>query len=231
MKTLSGYNKEKFIELRTDIRESRLQKAAMLILEETPGCLLDIGCGSGSFCARFTDSGYTVYGIDLTLDQIETARRNGIIPLVHDLNSGHLPFDNSSFDIIFAGEVIEHLVDTSFFLREIYRVLRPGGCTILTTPNLASLENRLRLLLGYYPMWLDYKLEGGQGHVRAYTSRTIKRHLRECSFDVERVLGNWVPFLPQGLIDDIRMPLLAVTGNWFPNLAMDLIVKARKPLL
>jgi ubiquinone/menaquinone biosynthesis C-methylase UbiE len=123
------------------------------------------------------------------------------------------------------------LVDTSFFLREIYRVLRPGGCTILTTPNLASLENRLRLLLGYYPMWLEYKLEGGQGHVRAYTSRTIKRHLRQCSFDVERVLGNWVPFLPQGLIDDIRMPLLAVTGNWFPNLAMDLILKARKPLL
>jgi 2-polyprenyl-3-methyl-5-hydroxy-6-metoxy-1,4-benzoquinol methylase len=228
MKTLSRYNKEKFAELYTDLRESRLQKAGMLILEEMPGRLLDIGCGSGSYGARFTGWGYTVYGIDLTLEQIETAKSRGVTTLVHDLNSGHLPFHNSSFDIIFAGEVIEHLVDTSFFLRELYRVLKPRGCAILTTPNLASMENRLRLLLGFYPIWLEYKLEDGQGHVRAYTSRTMKRHLRECGFEVERVLGNWVPFLPQGLIDDIRMPLLSVTGNWFPNLAMDLILKARK---
>jgi 2-polyprenyl-3-methyl-5-hydroxy-6-metoxy-1,4-benzoquinol methylase len=230
MKTLSGYNKEKFTELRTDLRESRLQKVAKLILEESPGCLLDIGCGSGNFAARFIESGYTVYGIDLTADQIETAKRNGVIALVHDLNSGHLPFDSSTFDIIFAGEIIEHLVDTSTFVREIYRVLKPGGCTILTTPNLASFENRIRLLFGFYPIWLEYRLEGGQGHVRAYTLHTIRGHLREYGFKIERIVGNWVPFLPQKFIDDIRMPVIAVTGNWFPSLAMDLVIKARKPI-
>jgi 2-polyprenyl-3-methyl-5-hydroxy-6-metoxy-1,4-benzoquinol methylase len=228
MPSLSEYNKEKFLTLETDHRESRLRKAAAMILSEPAGRLLDIGCGSGSFSARFLDAGFAVAGIDMTEEQVAAARVRGLDARVHDLGSGPLPFPEQSFDAVFAGEVIEHVVDTTAFLSDIRRVLKPHGCVVLTTPNLASAENRLRLLFGFYPIWTEYRLEGGQGHVRSYTMKTLVSHLRETGFAVERVKGNWVPFVPQKFADDIRRPFLAPTGDWFPGLSMDLIVKARK---
>lgn len=229
MRSLSEYNKEKFLALQTDHRESRLRKAAGMILSEPPGRLLDVGCGNGSFAAGFLKAGFAVAGIDMTDEQVATARARGVDARVHDLGSGPLPFPDQSFDGAFAGEVIEHIVDTSTFLADIRRILKPGGYLVLTTPNLASAENRARLLFGLYPIWTEFRLEGGQGHVRSYTRKTLERHLRETGFAVERVKGNWVPFVPQKFADDIRQPFLAATGDWFPGLSMDLIVKARKP--
>jgi 2-polyprenyl-3-methyl-5-hydroxy-6-metoxy-1,4-benzoquinol methylase len=228
MKTLSTYNLEKFRELETELQESRLKRVTRLIRHEPPGTLLDIGCGNGAYSARLLPLGYVVHGIDLTEEQIARARENGLIARIHTLETGPLPYDDGAFDIVLAGEIIEHLVDTSAFLRDIHRVLKPGGCVILTTPNLASFENRVRLLFGQYPVWMEYKLEGGQGHVRAYTMRTLVRHLRETGFTVTKRLGNWVPFLPQMFMDDVRYPFVACTGTLFPGLSMDLIVKARK---
>jgi 2-polyprenyl-3-methyl-5-hydroxy-6-metoxy-1,4-benzoquinol methylase len=229
MKTLSDYNREKFLNLQTDLRESRLKKAARMILQEPTGVLLDIGCGDGAFASRFQELGFTVYGIDLTPDQISIAQRRGLSARVHDLSSGTLPYPGEFFTVVFAGEVIEHLVDTTSFLKELYRVLKPGGSVILTTPNLASFENRVRLFLGMYPAWVEYRLEGGQGHVRAYTPGILKRHLRENGFHIEVHRGNWVPFIPQKFADDVRYPFLAWTGDAFPGLAMDIILKCRKP--
>jgi hypothetical protein len=98
---------------------------------------------------------------------------------------------------------------------------------VITTPNLASLENRLRLAFGRYPIWVEYEL-GDQGHMRAYTLPTLRAQLGRHGFRVERELGNWVPFLPQRLINDLRAPFLARTGDWFPSLSQTLIVQARQ---
>ena len=89
-----------------------------------------------------------------------------------------LPISNACLDAVFAGEIIEHLVDTDSFIAEIARVLRPGGHAVITTPNLASFENRLRLLAGIYPIWVDHRV-GGAGHVRAYTARVLKKQLAQ----------------------------------------------------
>jgi 2-polyprenyl-3-methyl-5-hydroxy-6-metoxy-1,4-benzoquinol methylase len=228
MRTLAEYNREKFQTLKTDIRESRLKRVTRMILQEGPGRLLDIGCGDGSFSSRFLSAGYSVDGLDLTENQVLLARSRGLSAIRHELGSGPIPHRNETFDIVFAGEVIEHLVDTSSFITEIYRILKPGGCAIFTTPNLASFENRVRLLFGVYPIWVEYKLEGGQGHVRAYTPRALKRQLREHGFTVEQHLGNWVPFVPQQFADDVRFGFLAFTGWLLPSLSMDILVKARK---
>ena len=228
MKTLSEYNLEKYASLQTDLRESRLKKVARLIVEENPGSILDIGCGNGGFSSRFIALGFTVHGVDLTDNQIAAARANGLLAKQHDIASSRLPYESETFDIVFAGEVIEHLVDTTSFLKDVHRILKPGGCVILTTPNLASFENRVRILFGVYPIWVEYKLEDGQGHVRAYTPRTLKLHLKNNGFGVETHLGNWVPFIPQRFTDDVRLPFIAKTGDWLPNLSMDIIVKARK---
>lgn len=224
--TASDFNARAFAHLDTNLDNSRIRKVLKLFREGPLGNLLDIGCGKGELGSLLIAEGWKVSGVDLDEQQVAAASKNGVDAHVQDIALG-LPFDDETFDCVFAGEVIEHLVDTDHFLAEIRRVLRPNGCAVLTTPNLASFENRLRLLFGRYPIWVDYRL-GGMGHVRAYTPRELKKHLATHGMTVEKHLGNWIPFIPQRFMDDVRHPFLSFTGDLFPNLAMDIIVKARK---
>jgi 2-polyprenyl-3-methyl-5-hydroxy-6-metoxy-1,4-benzoquinol methylase len=228
---LSQFNRATFAERAFEPNEPRLLKAYELFGEEPDrGRLLDVAAGSGIAGAMLARQGWHVSALDLSEDLLEQIRARGIQDVrLHDLARGPLPYPNSAFRAVFAGEIIEHLVDTDGFLAEVHRVLQPGGIVVLTTPNLASFENRLRLLLGRYPMWLEYDLSD-QGHVRAYTVPTLKKHLRIRGFIVERVRGNWVPIVPQRLFTDLVWPPIAKTGDWFPRLSQGLIVKARRPL-
>lgn len=225
MRSISEFNEAKVFHY--DFRESRLIKAAVMIERLTPGRMLDIGCSTGGWLLHWRSRGWEPSGIDIDAEDVAAAAAKGIDARTCDLNADPLPFPDETFDLVFAGEVIEHLIDTDGFLREVNRCLRPGGHLIVTTPNLASFENRLRLLLGIYPIWVNYNLDGS-GHVRAYTPRILKKQLRDFGFDPIRQSGNWVPFLPQRFTDDIRMPALAITGTLLPNLAMGIIVLARK---
>ncbi|MER3446530.1 MAG: hypothetical protein C4291_06645 [Candidatus Dadabacteria bacterium] len=224
--TITEYNRSYFVSHNLDLQESRLKKAYGMILEEKPGFLLDIGCGKGDFSSLLIKDGWKVWGTDLDSSIVCDASGKGLNAVVADVAEG-LPFEGGFFDCVFAGEIVEHLVDTDFFIKEVYRVLKKGGSVIITTPNLASFENRIRILLGIYPIWVSYSLEG-VGHIRAYTPRALKKQLMEHGFTVEKHKGNWVPFIPQRFADDVKYPLLAITGDLFPNLSMDIIIKARK---
>lgn len=226
---LEDFNRDVFSGRVFEARESRLRKALeMFESEQACGRVLDVAAGSGIASEALGHAGWTVSALDLSESLIQQVRARGIDDAqVHKIGSGPLPFSNDTFDGVFAGEIIEHLVDTRAFVLDITRVLKPGGVVVLTTPNLASLENRARLLLGIYPIWVEYELSS-QGHVRAYTKRTLTRQLRSCGLTVESVKGNWVPFLPQAVVHDVRVPALARTGDWLPSLSQGLIVKARK---
>jgi SAM-dependent methyltransferase len=79
-----------------------------------------------------------------------------------------LPFRNESFDLVLMLEVIEHLPDIPHSLREIARVLKPGGIAIVTTPNRLNVISRIHYLLtGYYkgrraPLPYRYRVEDGR---------------------------------------------------------------------
>jgi ubiquinone/menaquinone biosynthesis C-methylase UbiE len=225
MRELSTYNADH--EFSYNLEESRLRKCASIIESLPPGRLLDIGCSNGDWAQHWQTRGWVAAGIDVNQDKIAIAKLAGIDARICDLNCNRIPFGDAQFDLIFAGEVIEHLIDTDGFLAEVRRCCKPGGNVLLTTPNLASFENRLRLLLGMYPKWLNYNLEGS-GHVRGYTPGTLKRQLATNGFRVLRHVGNWVPVIPQHFVDDIKMPALSVTGDLLPSLAMDIIVLARR---
>jgi 2-polyprenyl-3-methyl-5-hydroxy-6-metoxy-1,4-benzoquinol methylase len=225
---LSTFNRRVFSGHTFEGRESRLRKAlAMFDREPRKGALLDVAAGSGIAAEALTAQGWEVVATDISDELVAQVRARGVDARVHDLASGPLPFEDASFEAVFAGEIIEHLVDTTAFLDEVRRVLGPGGILVVTTPNLASLENRLRLLMGRYPIWVEVALSD-QGHVRAYTLPTLRAHLQARGLVVEEIAGNWVPLLPQRWIDDVRFPPLARTGDWFPSLAQGLIARGRR---
>ena len=228
MTSLSEWNRETFDERVFDPRESRLRKAFAMLAAEPRGRLLDVAAGSGIAAQALIAEGWTVSALEISEALADQVRTRGVADVqVHDLATGRLPYEDGSFRAVFAGEIIEHLVDTTAFLAEVRRVLVPGGVAVITTPNLASFENRARMLLGRYPNFVEYEL-GGDGHVRAYTLPVLRRQLEAGGFTVDDAKGNWVPFLPQVLMNDVRTPALARTGDWFPRLSQGLIVKARR---
>jgi SAM-dependent methyltransferase len=93
-------------------------------------------------------AGHRLVGIDVDPEAIARARDRGIDARAHDLNGPALPFDDHSFDVVIAGEVLEHLQFPSAVVTELRRVLRPDGILLGSVPNAFRLRNRLTFLLG-----------------------------------------------------------------------------------
>jgi 2-polyprenyl-3-methyl-5-hydroxy-6-metoxy-1,4-benzoquinol methylase len=199
-----------------------------LLAMEKVGRLLDVGCADGQFAEHLARLGWTSFGIDISQTNAYMATQRGVMTTVGDLGSS-LPFGSNIFDAIVAKNVIEHLLDTRLLLTECWRVLQPKGCLILSTANLASLSNRLRLLFGLYPGWMDYQLENSVGHVRYYISSILRQQLASVGFRIEREVGTTlvVPLLARFLPQD-RVRLLILLGRMFPSLSPHLVIKARK---
>lgn len=150
----------------------RFLKSYKLLEGEKLGKLLGIGILAGKELLPLLKRGWDCYGIELS-DAYEVAEERGIKYIQYDISKG-IPFDDKFFDAVWTQEVIEHLYDTDFFFKEVYRVLKSGGTLILSTPNLASLINRFRLLFGLQPRYVQFSSEG-PGHIRYYAAGTLKR--------------------------------------------------------
>jgi methionine biosynthesis protein MetW len=134
----------------------RILKVLDMVKDTPIERLLDIGCGDGSISVLLKEVAQAkeVYGIELSPNGAKKASQKGVNVIVFDLeelNKKRLPYPDSYFDLIFCGDIIEHIFEPSFLLKEIWRVLKKSGSCIVTTPNLASWYNRLFLLLGYQP--------------------------------------------------------------------------------
>lgn len=94
------------------------------------GSLLDVACGGG-LLAPLVPSGYRHIGVDLLASALLQAAEHGVQPLV--ANAAALPFADAVFDVVVAGEILEHLDDPDTAVAEICRVTRPGGWIVIDT--------------------------------------------------------------------------------------------------
>ena len=154
------------------------------------GALLDVGCNTGELTERVARRlGATrVVGIELLEEHAEAARKRGVDVIVGDVDGG-FPFGDGEFDVVHSNQVIEHVRRTDSFLREIRRVLAPGGLACLSSNNLASWHNIVSLGLGYQPTpmhvsdevvvgnpldpWRGRQHEAGRTHLRLFTARAL----------------------------------------------------------
>ena len=98
--------------------------------------LLEPGCGRGEHLRLFKELGLDVYGLDLSPEAPSFAKDLNIS--VCDLESDNLPYPDDHFDVIYSKSFLEHIRDPSKFLKEAYRVLKPGGLLLSMVPDWES---------------------------------------------------------------------------------------------
>ena len=166
--------------------------------------ILDIGCGDGSFIRKFR-SDSEVFGIDISQQAVKRAKDNGVNAYRLNVSKEKMPFHNRCFDIVYMGDVIEHLVNPDFAVREVKRVLKSDGHLVISTPNLASWYNRLLLLVGFQPVFSEVstaKVFGRSGnlpvgHLRIFTEKSLKEFLRYYGFEILQLRGASFEALPR----------------------------------
>ena len=131
--------------------------------------VLEVGCGDASFTTELAQHSSCVTAIDIAAGQIaENARRFPTITFrQHDV-SERLPFADGAFEVVWCSEVLEHLFDPAFALREMHRVLRPGGRLLVTVPYHGRFKNLLIALFKW-----DEHFAPSNPHIRFYSCRTL----------------------------------------------------------
>jgi ubiquinone/menaquinone biosynthesis C-methylase UbiE len=197
-----------------------------------PACIVDIGCGDGaatSTAAR-ANPGHRFVGLDWSADALRQAGSYGLNLVRAGLGQQALPVAAGVADVVIMSELIEHLVDTDTALDEAFRVLKPGGWLLLSTPNLAAWYNRGLLALGVQPVFSEVSLRGVYGrpgkqvagHLHMFTKRALVQLLAARGFADITVAGARYHDVPRPL-----RPLDRAFCAW-PAAASILLVRARK---
>lgn len=167
--------------------------------------ILDLGCWDGSYAIRYKKDTNMIYGVEASSTSAERAKKIGIIVEQGDFMVDNF-FENIQFDIVVAGEIIEHVFDTDAFLQKISKKLKEGGKLIITTPNVASLPRRILLLLGISPI-LDFRAIGNvAGHIRYFTFKTLKELLNDNNFGIIKAESDILNFNNHGTLYSSLIP-------------------------
>jgi SAM-dependent methyltransferase len=114
-----------------------------------------------------------------------------------DLDRVSIPFEDRYFDYVLFAETLEHIfAPPTDVLREVLRIIKPGGRLLLTVPNIAIMKKRLGLLLGHNPLpdpddRLKTHPTHGHGHVHEYTRNEIAAVCRRAGFQVVNLRMIW----------------------------------------
>jgi SAM-dependent methyltransferase len=174
-----------------------------LIEQEKRGRLLDIGCGSGRTGSELRRLGFDVAGVDHSAKAVQLANERGILAQMADLDEDGLPFDDCEFDLAWAGDVLEHVFDPIFMLKETNRVLKVAGKIYLNVPNEFPLRTRLAILLKSRSCQsFTYHTVGVDHHHTHFSLELLEFMLEQTNFKI----------IWHGSM--IRWPLRFIPGEW-----------------
>jgi 2-polyprenyl-3-methyl-5-hydroxy-6-metoxy-1,4-benzoquinol methylase len=208
--------------------------------ENMQAAILDVGCGEGTFLQqldRALGRPYDYHGVDYSERRVEKAQALPFSFRRCNLEEG-IPYDDASFDLVYSGEVIEHLYNPDHMLEECRRVLKPGGLLIISTPNLQAWYNRILFLFGVQPIFYEVSTKSTMigagvlrrikrqtvpvGHVRVFNHRGLTDLLKNEGFDVLASSGATFQSLPKAV------QVIDSAFNVRPKLASVIVVTACK---
>lgn len=201
---------------------SRFDKIKRLLAGEKVSYILDIGCGNGFFLKRILPDAKK-YGVDIV-----DAKDIKAFHYVRSNIEVGLPFRSESFDSLIAGEVIEHILDTEYFLEECFRILRSGGFMILTTPNLCSLKNLFLIFQGKQPFGVDFSIGKGTGHIRAFSPQALIFLVKKTGFRIEHICSDRLPLPFASPNSEKMLKIEQIMGDVFKRWGNSFVVKVRK---
>ncbi len=199
-------------------------EAVLGLVSEThaQGRTLDAPCGAGALSLALIDKGLDVFGVDVAHHPELKLSQDRLT--VSDLDAG-VPFEDGHFDTVISVEGIEHLGGPRAFVKELSRVLKPGGNLIISTPNVLSVRSRWRWLSRGYHRHFTPDAEGrfSSEHVHAIDYVLLYRMLKDAGLRVQtvrcnrrqanlrdRIVGWWIrwsskkhPFAEVLLSDDV----------------------------
>jgi ubiquinone/menaquinone biosynthesis C-methylase UbiE len=211
------------------------------IFKKIPGDkkILDVGCGSGSVSLFFSNEGHSVTGIDFSRNSLLKAKDKGLKSLING-DSENLPIKSGIFDIVFCGDLLEHLINPELCLEEVKRVLNKQGFLIFSVPNTGFFGARLLYLF----TGQIFNVEASQNppwkwhHIRFYNIKILKSLLGEFNFSIEKAYGvsflknkgvNWSwRLVPLRLTILLMYYLQKITLHKIINLSDNLVVIAVK---
>jgi|GEM_PF-811956 len=199
-----------------------------------PGSIvLDAGSGQSIFYLLKNPFQSRICCVDLSFQGFTPNQgKNDLIYLLGSLS--HLPFGKETFDLIFSGEVIEHLSDPEMVLHQFSRLLKPDGILVLTTPNASRLSNRIR---GYRaPLSREHLNERNLTEWQALLRASGYEPVKTTGIYLELLLTYWRGQLVHDWLRERKKlhglhtltRVLMRAGRLLPHLALDLVMVARK---
>jgi len=200
--------------------------------------ILDIGCGEGNILIDAFSRGWEAHGLDIYDNRTNEAKRSEIF--FKDGNLLDAAYPDNHFDCVYLDSVLEHLIDPLTHIKEINRILRPGGTFYIGVPNENSLFNDIRRLAftikGKGKIAVRIQPFKTPFHVSGFTSKSLKKILTDNNFDIPRFSifageYEWLkhkPFTRGFLLNFMMLPvhLLAIPLN--KRIYIDTIARKRE---
>jgi ubiquinone/menaquinone biosynthesis C-methylase UbiE len=139
---------------------------------------LDIGCGTGFFLHDVRRKCDRAVGLDISFDMLQLARREVPGAFVSQGDAENLPFRDASFEVVFCKGALHHTRDHGGFLRNCFRILRPGGVLVLSEP---CNDNPLIFAARWALYRLSSKFHPGD---RGFRTRELARMVRDAGFEI-----------------------------------------------
>lgn len=152
-----------------------LQKAYKNL--KSPPVVLDVGCGVGSILLFLSEYSKQLVGLDVSERAIDIAKRASMATKSHNVlfKVGYLPELPSTFDLVIATEVIEHVPDDQMFLQKIFNALNNNGLLLLSTPLSENCFVNTKLYRNF-----DKEV----GHLRRYSEKIILNLIESGGFEI-----------------------------------------------
>ena len=140
------------------------------------GSIIDVGCATGMLLEYMKGRGWRTLGIEVCAPAARYGIENRKVDIhIGPLESAALP--DSSFDVVHCSHLIEHLNSPSLFIKDVYRILKPGGYFIVTTPNIAGFQAKI----------FKYKWRSAiDDHMVLFSKGILKRNLIGSGFSIIR---------------------------------------------